>query len=318
MILIRRQAPDLAGEEQVIALFGAGLIGSAVARAIMQEGVRSAVTLPFSWKDADQREDDLAALIETVFGTMAGPVCRVEVVWTAGRAGFAAGWAEVEVELAAFGSVNRLCVQLRDAFPVAGHRFHMMSSAGGLFEGQRFVGEQAVPAPCRPYGHLKLEQEQRASRLSAGIIPFIYRPSSVYGLGIFGGRAGLIATLIQNAKQYGPSRIVGRLDTIRDYVLVNDIGKFVAQCINKTAARPESFLLASGRPTAMYEVLDIVGKAIGRPLYLKMDTAPSNASHFSYRKSALPDNWFPTDLETGIKLVARQLASSFETGRMMR
>ena len=68
----------------------------------------------------------------------------------------------------------------------------------------------------------------------------------------------------------------------------------------------------------MCEVLDIVGKVIGRPLYLKLDTAPSNASHFSYRKSALPDNWFPTDLETGIKQVARQLASSFETGRMMR
>jgi UDP-glucose 4-epimerase len=77
-------------------------------------------------------------------------------------------------------------------------------------------------------------------------------------------------------------------------------------------------LLASCRPTAIYEVLDIVGKVIGRPLYLKMDTAPSNARHFSYRKSALPDNWFPTDLETGIKQVARQLASSIEAGRIMR
>ena len=74
--------------------------------------------------------------------------------------------------------------------------------------------------------------------------------------GILGGRAGLIATLIQNAKQYSPSRIVGRLETIRDYVLVNDIGKFVAQCINRPAERPECFLLASGRPVAMCEVLN--------------------------------------------------------------
>ena len=137
-------------------------------------------------------------------------------------------------------------------------------------------------------------------------------------MGIFGGRAGLIATLIQNAKRYTPSRIVGQLDTVRDYVLVNDIGKFVAHCMNMRAERPESFLLASGRPTAIGEVLDIVGKVIGRPLYLKLDTAPSNASHFSYRRSALPDNWFPTDLETGIKQVARQLASSFETRGMTR
>jgi nucleoside-diphosphate-sugar epimerase len=318
MILIRRQAPDLVGEEQLIALFGAGLIGSAVARAIMQEGMGRAVTLPFSWRDADRREADLASLSEMMFGTTAGSVRHIEVVWTAGRAGFAAAWADVEEELAAFESVYRFCMLLRDTFPRAQHRFHIMSSAGGLFEGQRFVEKQTAPAPRRPYGHLKLEQELRANRLSAGIIPFIYRPSSVYGVGTFGGRAGLITTLIKNAKQYSPSRIIGRLDTIRDYVLVKDIGKFVAQCIHKRAGRPESFLLASARPTAMYEVLDIVGKVIGRPLYLKIDTAPSNASHFSCRKSALPHNWFPTDLETGIRQVARQLASSIESERPIR
>jgi UDP-glucose 4-epimerase len=318
MILIRRQAPGLAGEEQVIALFGAGLIGSAVVRAIIQEGVGNATALPFSWKDVDRREDDLASLRETMLKTMVGSVRHVEVAWTAGRASFAAGWAEVEAELAAFESVVHFCLLLRDTFPFARHRFHMMSSAGGIFEGQRFVGEQALPSPCRPYGHLKLEQEQRATRLPACIVPFIYRPSSVYGLGKFGGRAGLIATLIKNAKQYSPSHIVGRLDTIRDYVLVNDIGKFVAQRMNKAAKQPERFLLASGRPTAMSEVLGIVGKVIGRPLYLKIDTAPSNASHFSYRKSALPGSWFPTDLETGIKQVARQLVSSIESGGPMR
>jgi len=318
MILIRRQAPDLTGEGQVVALFGAGLIGSAVARAVMQGGIGSTIALPFSWKDADRRQDDLVSLKETMIGAMAGSIGHVEVVWTAGRAGFAAGWAEVEAELAAFESVSRLCLLLRDAFPVVRHRFHMMSSAGGIFEGQRFVGEHAVPAPHRPYGHLKLEQEQRASRLPAGIVPFIYRPSSVYGLGTFGGRAGLIATLIKNAKQYSPSHIVGRLDTIRDYVLVDDIGKFVARCMNKPAERSKSFLLASGRPTAMCEVLDIVSRVVGRPLCLKIDTAPSNASHFSYRKSALPDNWIPTDLETGIKQVARQLASSIETRGLTR
>jgi UDP-glucose 4-epimerase len=318
MILIVRQAPDIAGEEQVIALFGAGLIGSAIARVIIREGIRHAVTLPFNWKDTDQRAADLASLSEVMVGVTAGTVRHVEVVWTAGRAGFTAGWAEVEDELSAFESVTRLCMQMRDAFPAARHRFHMMSSAGGLFEGQRFVGNEAVPAPRRPYGYLKLEQERRAAQLPAEINPFIYRPSSVYGLSAFGGRAGLITTLIQNAKIYTSSRIFGRSDTIRDYVLVSDVGKFVAQCMNRTAQRPESFLLASGRPTSMYRVLDIVSKVIGRPLYLKLDPEPSNASHFSYRKSALPGNWLPTDLETGIKQVARQLASSFEAGRMMR
>ena len=172
MILIKRQTPDLAGEEQLIALFGAGLIGSAVARAIMQEGMRSAITLPFSWKDADRREADLASLREMMFGTMTRSVRHIEVVWTAGRAGFAAAWADFEEELAAFESVysaSACCCAI--PAQVARHRFHMMSSAGGLFEGQRFVEKQTVPAPRRPYGHLKLEQELRANRLSAGHHP---------------------------------------------------------------------------------------------------------------------------------------------------
>jgi UDP-glucose 4-epimerase len=318
VILVRRQVPGRADEEQVIALFGAGLIGSAVMRAITQEGIDSLVTLPFDWEDPGQRAADLASIGDAMLATRASAVGRVEVIWAAGRAGFAATWPDAEEELVAFESVNRLCMQLRDAIPAARHRLHMMSSAGGLFEGQRFVDDSTLPAPRRPYGHLKLEQEQRANRLSVDIIPFIYRPSSVYGLTKLGGRAGLITTLIQNAKRCSHTRIVGRLDTIRDYVLVNDIGKFVAQCMNRTAERPQSFLLASGRPTAMCEVLDIVGKVIGRPLHLRLDTAPSNASHFSYRKSALPGDWVPTDLETGVKQVARQLALSFEAGKMMR
>jgi UDP-glucose 4-epimerase len=159
-----------------------------------------------------------------------------------------------------------------------------------------------------------MAQEQRAAQLAAGIIPYIYRPSSVYGFSGPGGRAGLVTTLIQNAMRYNPSRIFGRFDTIRDYVLAGDIGEFAAQRMDQPAKQPEHFLLASGRPTSMYEVINTVSKVMGRRLYLKLDTEPSNASHISYRKSAFPTGWLPTDLETGIKRVARQLSSSFEDG----
>jgi UDP-glucose 4-epimerase len=38
--------------------------------------------------------------------------------------------------------------------------FHMMSSAGGLFESQTHCSEHSIPRPLRPYGTGKLMQER--------------------------------------------------------------------------------------------------------------------------------------------------------------
>lgn len=319
MILITRRDLHVAGVVQMIAVFGVGLIGSAIVGAIMRSGLDTMADFPLSWTDPFGRASDLvslAAAMKKLAETQM--VRRVEVIWAAGRAGFGASQAEVENELEAFESVMQLCEQLVVELPTARHRLHMTSSAGGLFEGQRFVDCRSTPAPQRPYGELKLQQERRAAQISARIIPLIYRPSSVYGFSVPGGRAGLVTTLIWNAMMYHTSRIFGRLDTVRDYVLANDIGSFVARRIDQLSDKPEYFLLASGRPTAMCEVLDTVRRALGRPLYVKLDTVPSNANDISYRKSALPGAWFPTDLETGIKQVASQLSSLFQAGRIAR
>lgn len=317
MLLITRRNLNAADGGRMIAVFGIGLVGSAIVRAIVRSGVDAIVDFPFSWTDPFGRASDftsLAAAMEKM--AKARMVRQVEVVWAAGRAGFNASQAEVEEELDAFETVMQLCEELAVQLPTSRHRLHMTSSGGGLFEGRKFVDCQSIPAPQRPYGALKLQQEQRARKISSGVIPLIYRPSSVYGFSGPAGRAGLVATLIRNATRYQTSRIFGRLDTVRDYVLANDIGSFMAQRIDQFSEKPQHFLLASGRATAMCEVLDIVRRAVGRPLYVSMDTAPSNANDISYRKSALPDGWFPTDLETGIKQVTHQVFTLFQAGKL--
>ena len=60
----------------------------------------------------------------------------------------------------------------------------------------------------------------------------------------------------------------------------------------------------------MCEVLNIVGKVIGRPLYLKIDTAPSNTSHFSYRKSCPPG-------ATGSQPTSKRESTGRETTRLL-
>jgi UDP-glucose 4-epimerase len=192
--------------------------------------------------------------------------------------------------------------------------FHMLSSAGGLFEGQRFVDGASQPQPRRAYGQAKLEQEELLERLRCDMCAHVYRPSSIYGFSGEGGRSGLVNTLIVNAKRHSVSRIFGGLDTVRDYVLAADIGEFVAKRILQPEIDSQTFLLASGKPASVSEIVRIASKVIGTPLYLKLDLQPSNASHITFRPSALPEDWRPTDLETGIRLVMRQLSGAFEAG----
>lgn len=317
MILIARPSLSVAGGRHLVAVFGVGLVGGAVLRALRPHGMSSPVELPVHWRDPAQRALDLARLTE-VIRAPAGPIDRLDIVWAAGKAGFGARQEELEPEIDAFRDILAWTRALGPDLPETARTFHMLSSAGGLFEGQRFIDHSSQPRPRRPYGEAKLRQEALLAELRGEVPAHIYRPSSIYGFSGVGGRAGLINTLIDNAKKHATSRIFGGLDTVRDYVLSADIGAFIVRRIDRPEPRPQTYVLASGKPASMSEMLRIASKVIGRPLYLKLDVQPSNASHITYRTSALPDDWRPTDLETGIRLVARELSLSFEAGARRR
>lgn len=313
MILIVRPKP---GASHAIALFGVGLIGGAILRALMKRGVTSLADLPLNWKDRPQRSLDLLSLTHAINCQFdRAPLARLDIVWAAGKAGFGAGREELGAEFEAFRDISKWAQELPLHLPPGTSLgFHMLSSAGGLFEGQRFVDSTTLPRPHRAYGEAKLEQEATVEDLRNTMVAHIYRPSSVYGFSREGGRSGLINTLIENAKKHSVSRIFGGLDTVRDYILASDIAEFVANKITQPETASQTFLLASGKPASVSTIAQIVTKVVGSPLYLKLDVQPSNASHITFRQSALPEGWRPTDLETGIRLVARQLSLSFETG----
>jgi UDP-glucose 4-epimerase len=243
------------------------------------------------------------------------PLKRIDIVWAAGRAGFAASLEELHSELDAFMDVVAWTRFLPSVFPDSVLAFHMMSSAGGLFEGQRFVDTHATPSPLRPYGQAKLTQEEVAKDLGRRFQVHIYRPSSVYGFSHERGRAGLVNALFLNAKRNTVSRIYGGLDTERDYVFAMDIANFVFRCFSWRGEGVQIHLLASGRPATLTEIIRIVQKVLGRPIYLKLDSQPTNASHITYRVSALPIGWQATDLQTGVRHVARQISHSIQHSR---
>ncbi|MDP3898196.1 MAG: NAD-dependent epimerase/dehydratase family protein [Mesorhizobium sp.] len=310
------------GGRHAVALFGLGLVGSAILSSIEKRTSAHGRTMAFAWEADGPRDEQGAAIVDYLGhllanGAKGGDLSRttIDIVWAAGKGGFQASAAEFDGDLAAFDSVLAIATRLSVRFPDARHEFHLVSSAGGLFEGQRLVGTDSKPDPQRPYGAVKLEQERRLLALPGETAVSIYRPSSVYGYKS-GGRAGLISTLVGNAINNRTTRIFGDLNTLRDYVFVQDVGRFIAGKVVENRVSPDAggartYLLASGKPTSMHEIVRLIESKLQRRLFLKFDAAPSNARHMSFRPSALPTDWSPTPPSFGVHFTVNEIMTEF-------
>ncbi|MDQ3621401.1 MAG: NAD-dependent epimerase/dehydratase family protein [Verrucomicrobiota bacterium] len=294
------RAEGNATERNMVVLFGAGLIGSAVRDALIERGGFTVTRLPFTWGQTitvDQEVQRISAfLIRSLTadsGSLSGTNGRISqrtlrFFWSAGKAGFAANDAQTESELLDFRRVLNLAEDLAGRLPDVKTAFYLVSSAGGLFEGQQQVGNDAIPIPRRPYGRLKLTQEQMLGAAAKDIAKFIYRPSSVYGDIEPGVRLGLIPTLIADGVSRSVSTIFGDLSTLRDYVMARAIGYFLAEVLMRPADAADAAVafLAAAKPSSIYEVKIIIERIIGRKLYLTFE-AHSNALDNSFQKRAL-------------------------------
>lgn len=288
----------VAGEEgPAIALFGLGLIGGAVDGALRQRFAASARDFPYDWQDAELRRTQRAAIAAALAGER-----RIAVVWAGGANGFGASHEEMDAEVGIVAELIDWAQSLQRQRQVD---FHLTSSAGGLFEGQTHCSASSTPDPQRPYGISKLRQEQRLRVADIGR-RHIYRPSSVYGVGR-SKRLGLATMLASNALTGRTTRISGNPHTLRDYVLADDIGRFMAKRIVVSNGTDNIVTMASGRPASVHEMVELVRARVARPVMLQYDPHPSNAQHMSYLPSSLPPDWQGTALASGIAHVVDAL-----------
>lgn len=282
--------------EAMVLLFGTGLVGSAIALALERAMFFRRRFLPYDWSNHGLRREQTTEIVEQVH--RAAPR-RLAVVWAGGNGGFGSSALDMEGEHAQFREVLQITLSMCETMPESDCAFHMISSAGGLFEGQTQCLATTAPHPVRPYGEGKLAQE---ALLQASGLPdwAIYRPSSVYGY-LPGGRPGLITTLIRNALFWRTTRIFGSPDTIRDYVLSTDIGRFIAERIEARDQHVGTInLLVSGRPMTMFETLRLVEEAMGMTLLVQYDPYPHNARSMSFLPTAMPKHWVSTPIRTGV------------------
>ena len=303
-----RRAPGVA------LVFGSGLIGGPTVRALQCAAEAHSVRrMDWTWSRHGAGE---AATVEAAAGKAlaARKGARLTIVWAAGRSGFGSKAHVMSDELASLRAVLAMARRIGADLPLEQRGFVYVSSAGGLFEGQVGCGRAAKSAPLRPYGEGKLAQERLVRADDSLGRRHIVRPSSAYGYAR-GARRGVIATLIAAAVRSRPATIMGALTTQRDYVYAPDIGRFIAaRVLDPVDAPVETSLLASGRPTAIFEIIRLIESRFDAPLLLQIDPHPENARDNTFLPSGLPAGFRPTPLAEGVALTAAALAADRYTG----
>jgi len=315
-LILLRAAGVGPGAGRAVAVFGVGLIGDAIVAALAAASPMSRRAYPLSWdrepmfggQVAEIERGIAAALAGAGEGRGGGLRGRLALVWSAGRADFSSREEETAGELASFCAVLGMGERLALGNPELEVVFCLLSSAGGIFEGQRAVGRASRPSPRRPYGRLKLRQEELLAAGRAPMVRLVYRLASVYGDISPGHRRGLIPTLLLNSIRRQVTTITGRMDTLRDFVWVEDVARHVARALlDAERGRPdETAILASAKPSSVHEIQTLVERVLGRRVYLTYATDASNAEDVTFSSEVVPQGWRVTDLRSTVREIHRR------------
>lgn len=299
-------------DRRAVVMAGVGLVGGAVCDALRRRAGWRLLQTRVHWADAGGFAERLRS---TTAGLAAAPPLRLDWIWSAGRAELASGRLETEAEERSFRFFVDAVARSRDRCTPAALRLHVISSAGGLYEGCRGVDARTPLCPRRPYGLLKLQQERIARERFGPKGLHVYRPSSVYGFIRPGRRVGLVSALVSNALCQRTTICNGRFETLRDYVWAGDIGEFVADRVMSSDVDTSSVsVLASGKPTSIFEMRSLVQRITGRSVYVRLVADDANTEHITFLPSVLPNGWSVSSLSTNIR---RVVADALSTGSVM-
>ena len=216
-----------------------GLLGSAVARAARGRG-REVLTSAVPWSSPDEATAALRAGLDTLLERAgAGPW---QLAWCAGAGVVGTAQAQLDAELH---TLQRFLDDLRDALGTSGAAgrgaLFLASSAGGVYAGVPggHYDESSPVAPLAPYGRAKLAAEalvgEAVDRL--GVPALVGRIANLYGPGQSLTKAqGVISQICRAHVSGQPSHIYVSLDTVRDYLYVDDAADLVLDALDGLAS----------------------------------------------------------------------------------
>lgn len=299
---LRLPTADAATAQATTLQFGLGTIGRGIDAGLRSRIETRSIDLPSDWTSIAAQSSCLVEVFDRLENEL-GPGGALSIIWSAGAAGFGASESMVAGERESFRRLLEAVDRFADVRGDSQLSVHLISSAGGIYEGQTMVGLEHTPMAQRPYGQLKLDQEadlrSRAGRLRVEI----YRPSSVFGPITVNGRQGLVPTLIRNCLLGRVTTLTGRLDTQRDYVAADDVGNYVARRAVQTLPVGVTIShLVAARPYTVAEVVHMVEFLLRRRVLLSV--APGeNAAPITFSPKIRPDGFRLEALLVGIRRV---------------
>jgi len=122
-----------------------------------------------------------------------------------------------------------------------------------------------TPDPQDPYGISKMEAEQglRALASETAMEVVIIRPVLVYGPGVKANFRSMMSWL-----RKGIPLPLGATGNKRSLVAVDNLVDLIAICIDHPAAANQTFLVSDGEDLSTTQLLQRMGKALGRPARL--------------------------------------------------
>ncbi|MDQ6934531.1 MAG: NAD-dependent epimerase/dehydratase family protein [Actinomycetota bacterium] len=227
-----------------------GLLGGAVCRYLRARG-HVVLTSSIPW------QDPAAAVAELLHEAARLPSSPWEVYWCAGSGVVGSGPKQLDQEVEVLQSF------LQQWRPVPGaNGFFLASSAGGVYAGSHGppFTEYTMPVPISRYGRAKLRSEEVATAFAerSGVSLLVGRISNLYGPGQdIGKQQGLISQLCRAELSRQPLSIYVSLDTMRDYLFVDDAAAMVVTATGQVtgSGRRALKVLGSERSTTVGAIL---------------------------------------------------------------
>jgi len=285
-----------------VLIFGLGVVGWAIFSEISKE-YKETASEKLDWQSIEACEKKIKAFCAN---KIPSDTQRLDIVWSAGKTLFSATPEETKKDLSFFKRFDAVLSEaVRNQIPNAKIRYILISSAGGLFEGQTGITKQSEPNPKRPYATLKLNQERYIENADWINEFSIVRLSSVYSISNLRSRMGLIPTMVNKAIRQEFLSIYGTEMTLRDYVLDEDIGRFIAHMINDPL--PQKIFVVDGKPYSILEIKNLVEATTQKKVYLNYTLMKSNAENNSYSRQVRAKGFEPSYLATNIRLLYHNL-----------
>lgn len=241
-----------------------GLLGSALCRALSLRGVRPfEPSERFQWADEARLRSQIERAVRE-FSAQASRANHWEIYWAAGVGTMASSEESLGPETRALAWLLELIQSDARLLSIPG-KLVFSSSAGAIYAAcsDEVITERSLPAPNSAYGREKLSQEDLLRSFcvaNPGMTVLLARISTLYGAGQATGKPqGLLTHVARSIVRNKPVKIYVPIDTIRDYISVDDAAMEITAVLDELNFNPGALvkIIASERPVTIAEIISI-------------------------------------------------------------